>query len=83
MRNITMQMGRLLAFDKSIFPTCDDGDRHLKQPVLFLESVGATVDVRREDASEWNKGVMSHRCSTGSPVTAFGASLSRALSGCP
>src|ERR1700704_754728 len=39
MRNITMQMGRLLAFDNSIFRTCNDGDRHLQQPVLFLESV--------------------------------------------
>src|ERR1700730_8471505 len=39
MRNITMQMGRLLALDKSIFRTCNDGDRHLQQPVLFLESV--------------------------------------------
>ena len=34
-----MQMGRLLAFDKSIFRTCNNSDRHLQQPVLFLESV--------------------------------------------
>ena len=39
-RNITMQMRRLLALDKSIFRTCNDGYRHLQQPVLFPESVG-------------------------------------------
>ena len=35
-RNITMEMGRLLAFNKSIFRTCNDGHRHLQQPVLRL-----------------------------------------------
>ena len=39
MRNVTMQMGRLLAFDKPIFRSCKDGHRHLQQPVLFLKSV--------------------------------------------
>src|ERR1700730_10541857 len=38
-RNIPVQMGRLLAFDKSIFRTYNNSDRHLQQPVLFLESV--------------------------------------------
>ena len=33
-----MQMRGLLAFDKPIFRTCDDGYRHPQQPVLFLES---------------------------------------------
>ena len=59
-RNITMEMGRLLAFDKSIFRTCNDGDRHLQQPVLFPESVrsrnhesrfsSARSDLRRSDS---------------------------------
>ena len=39
-RNITMQMRRLLALDKPVFGTYNDGDRHLQQPVPFPESVG-------------------------------------------
>ena len=59
-RNITMQMRRLLALDKSIFGTYNDGDRHLQQPVPFPESVdrrnhqsrfsGARSDLRRSDS---------------------------------
>ena len=39
MRDITMQLGRLLAFDKPILRTCNNGHRHLQQPILFPKSV--------------------------------------------
>ncbi len=49
-----MQMRGLLAFDKPIFRTCDDGYRHPQQPVLFLESACRRKIGRvRESESGW------------------------------
>ena len=34
-RNVPVQMGRLLAFDKPIVRTCNNCDRHLQKPIPF------------------------------------------------